>query len=54
LNKQGAITYDALQISTDREIAKMIICKSHFLINTIIELFVTFTSPTEEILSLLN
>jgi len=29
LNEQGAIIYDALQISTDDDIAEMINCKSH-------------------------
>jgi len=54
LNEQGAITYYAFQISTKGDAAQMIVCKSYFPINTIIEFFVTFTRSTEEILSLLH
>jgi len=36
LNEEGAIRYDALQISTNDHVAEMIHCKSHQLINTII------------------
>jgi len=46
--------YDALQISTNDDVAEMIHCKSHLPITTIIELFVTFTRSADEILSLLQ
>jgi len=46
--------YEALQISTDHDVAEIIHCKSHLPINIIIELFVTFTRYADEILSLLQ
>ena len=53
LKEDGAIMYDVIQISTDDDVAE-IIRKSHLPINTIIELFVTFTRSAEEILTLLQ
>ena len=46
--------YDAIQISTDDDVAEIIRCKSHLPINTIIELFVTLTRSADEILTLLR
>jgi len=54
LKEDGAIMYDAIQISTDDDVVEIIRYKSHLPINTIIELFVTFTRSTDEILSLLQ
>jgi len=53
-NEERAIMYDALQISTDDDVAKIIHYKSYLPINTIIELFATFIRSIEEILSLLQ
>jgi len=46
--------YNALQISTDDDVAEIIHYKSHLPINIIIELFVTFIRSVEEIISLLQ
>jgi len=54
VNEDRAIMYDAIQISTDDDVAEIIRCKSHLPINTIIELFVTLTRSADEILTLLR
>jgi len=54
MNEKGCIIYSAADLSTDEENIAMIMSKPTFPINTIIELFVTFTRSPDEILHLLH
>jgi len=54
LKEDGAIMFDVIQISKDDGVAEIIRCKSYLPIDTIIELFVTFTRFVDEILTLLQ
>jgi len=46
--------YEAFELKTDEDVFQMLQCKSSFLLNIMIELYVTFTKSNEEILSLLT
>jgi len=54
MNGKWCIIYSAADLSTDEEVIAMIMSKLTFPINTIIELFVTFTRSLDEILRLLH
>jgi len=46
--------YEAFELNIDDNVFQMLKCKCSFSLNTIIELYVTFTRSTEAILSLLT
>jgi len=46
--------YDAFELKTDVDVFQMLQCKSSFPLNTMIELYVTFTRSPEQVLSLLT
>jgi len=46
--------YDAFELKTDEDVFQILQCMSSFPLNTMIELYVTFTRSVEEILSLLT
>jgi len=54
MNENECIIYSAADLSIDDEVIAMIMSKPIFHINTIIELFVTFTRSPDEILRLLH
>ena len=51
---EGNIMYDTFELKIDADVFQMLHCKSSFPLNTMIELYVTFTRSLEHILSLLT
>jgi len=51
---EGQTMYHKFELKTDEDVFEMLQCKSSFPLNTIIELYVTFTRSIEEIFSLLT
>ena len=54
MTSEGNIVYDSFELKTDEHVFQMLQCKSSFPLNTMIELYVTFTRSPEEIISLLT
>jgi len=54
LIKQGQLTCYIIHISTDVHLHEMIACKSHFLMNTINDLYAKLTRSTKQVMTLLN
>jgi len=46
--------YETFELKTNEDVFQMLQCKSSFPLNTMIELYVTFTISVEEIISLLT
>ena len=45
---EGNIMYDAFELKTDEDVFQMLQCKSSFPLNTMIELYVTFTRSPQD------
>jgi len=54
MTEKGTIIYSAAYLTSDEEVIAMIMSKPTFPINTIIELFVSFTRSADEIFRLLH
>jgi len=54
LNEKGLVMYRAIELSCNDDVILMIKCKPEFLINCIIELFVTYTRSPNQIFELLQ